>query len=335
MNELLTIAIPTFNRRDRLSMLLESIAVQQEEVSGRVAVIVIDNASTDGTEGCCREYLERIRGMRYIRNPENIGAVRNVIKCFETSETEYCWIIGDDDLLRTGSLSLLVALLEIESPDLVHLSSLGFENEPLQENMRFEGGIEPLHLSGLDFCRLVNVYTTFISGMIVNRTRYLSGKTMADLPIVTETLFPQLNWVLRNIALGGKLIYIPQPLIQARAGASGGYNLYHSFSVDLVRMIDRSLPGPLGETMKNRIVLAYLPGLVMSVRADSIGHFSIKPEESRYFRESYAGYPLYWLFVEPILHLPLSLARLVYKVSGRIAGMMRNADLSRARARGE
>lgn len=333
-NKILTIAIPTFNRCDRLALLLESIAIQFSEVSDRVRVIVVDNDSADGTEECCLKYQEKISGLGYIRNQENIGAVRNVIRCFEMAETKYCWIIGDDDILRTGILCQLVALLEDETPDLVHLSSLGFDSEPCQENVRFEGDIKPMQLCALDFCHLVNVYTTFISGMIVNKTRYFSGNVAEERAMISDTLFPQLNWVFRNISLSGKLIYILQPLILARAGASGGYNLYYSFSVDLVRMIDGGLPVPLGNAIKRRVVLSYLPGLIVSVRNNTIGQFRIKPEDRRHFRECYSEYPAYWLLVEPILRLPFSLAMMVYKVSGRMAGFVRKADLRQARMRG-
>src|SRR5450759_4523896 len=99
MESLLTITIPTFNRCDRLDLLLESIANQFAPIEKDVSVIVLDNQSSDGTPACCEKWARRIERLGYIRNSENIGMSRNIIKCFDITNSTYSWTIGDDDIL--------------------------------------------------------------------------------------------------------------------------------------------------------------------------------------------------------------------------------------------
>ena len=62
---LLTIAIPTYNRKNLLKRALESIISQ---LNSRIEVLVSDNASDDGTDEMMAEYFPMIR---YIKNETN------------------------------------------------------------------------------------------------------------------------------------------------------------------------------------------------------------------------------------------------------------------------
>lgn len=322
---LLTIAIPTYNRSSRLELLLNSIAAQFQDIQNQVQVIVVNNCSTDDTEQCCQKFVGRISGLKYIKNDENIGAVRNVIKCFELTETQYCWVIGDDDIVRIGSLKAILDILQNINPSLLYMKSKGFIDSPLREDKILTEAITPWNLDALNFGRMVHIYTTFISGMIVNKQKYLREKN-SDGSMIVDTMFPQLNWVFANISLGGTFVYVPQSLILARGGSTGGYNLYKAFSIDLNRMINVSLPSDIGKSIKRRIILQYLPSLIIQSRKMLLGDFIISAGEWRLFREAYSGYLMYWVFVEPILHIPICLVRNFVRVSGLFARLQTLID---------
>ncbi len=69
---LLSICIPTYNRSGLLKETLDSLVVQPEFACGRVEIVISDNASTDGTQALCEEYLQKYPGLRYFRNAENV-----------------------------------------------------------------------------------------------------------------------------------------------------------------------------------------------------------------------------------------------------------------------
>jgi glycosyltransferase involved in cell wall biosynthesis len=62
-------------------------------------LLVVDNASPVAAEVALRDELVNFpaREVRLVRNRFNVGGDANILKCFELCETEYLWILGDDD----------------------------------------------------------------------------------------------------------------------------------------------------------------------------------------------------------------------------------------------
>lgn len=118
--KILTVAIPTYNRVRYLPIVLKSILTQIDDT---IEILVIDNASTDGTF----EYMKKISQLhpeiRYVRNQENIGADGNFLKCYELSSGEYVLLLGSDDSLIKGAIKEIKQyLIEHEKTDFVMLN---------------------------------------------------------------------------------------------------------------------------------------------------------------------------------------------------------------------
>ena len=100
---ILTIAIPTYNRFETVCANLTRLVPQLTPV---VCVLVIDNASTDGT----RDLGEWVRAnypdapIRVVRNVTNVGAGANVTRCFELVETPWIWTLSDDDPVKPDAI---------------------------------------------------------------------------------------------------------------------------------------------------------------------------------------------------------------------------------------
>ncbi|WP_148294366.1 glycosyltransferase family 2 protein, partial [Azospirillum sp. B506] len=123
MTPLLSIVIPTYNRGSFLAALLTELARQSACLpAGTVEVVVIDNASSDGTSAVCRDIAAELPCFRYIRNPVNIGADENVLRCPQAGRGEWLWIFGDDDILHDGALARIVGLLGETAADMVLLN---------------------------------------------------------------------------------------------------------------------------------------------------------------------------------------------------------------------
>ncbi|PTQ99361.1 glycosyl transferase family 2 [Mucilaginibacter yixingensis] len=126
----LTIGIPTYNRSKLLDNLLDCIFKQLDGTvfAHKVQVVVSNNNSTDDTEEVVDLYVKKGLNLIYSRNTENIGANNNILKIgYELAQTPYCWIIGDDDLIRDGGIAYYLKVLEGNSD--VELFYLNHTNE--------------------------------------------------------------------------------------------------------------------------------------------------------------------------------------------------------------
>lgn len=110
-----SIGLPVFNGENFLAEAVESLLCQTFD---DVELIISDNASTDGTADICREFAERDPRVRYVRNPENLGASANYTRVFEESRGRYFKWSAHDDVYEPEFLERCVAVLEAE-PDVV------------------------------------------------------------------------------------------------------------------------------------------------------------------------------------------------------------------------
>jgi glycosyltransferase involved in cell wall biosynthesis len=104
---LVTIVIPTYNRADSfLPGALQS-AIRQGYES--LEVLVVDNASTDDTAEVVRAHDHP--GLRYIRQPNNVGPFRNFQRGLAEATGEYVLFLCDDDRLDPDFVATCVAAL--------------------------------------------------------------------------------------------------------------------------------------------------------------------------------------------------------------------------------
>lgn len=90
----LSIMIPTFNREKQLRNTLSRLA-QNKGISG-VLICVIDNNSDYNVSSIIKDFNERLN-IKLVINKTNVGGSANVCKCFEYAETDWIWLLGDDD----------------------------------------------------------------------------------------------------------------------------------------------------------------------------------------------------------------------------------------------
>ena len=76
---LLSICIPTYNREKYLQECLESIIHQEGFNTEDIEIVISDNASQDNTTQLVETYKAKYPNIKYFRNVENIGAIRNVL----------------------------------------------------------------------------------------------------------------------------------------------------------------------------------------------------------------------------------------------------------------
>jgi GT2 family glycosyltransferase len=114
---IVSIVVPTFNRRDRLERCVDKIA---QAVAVSHETIVVDGGSTDGT----REWLADRTDLTVILEPEREGAVRAFNKGFRSARGTYVTWLNDDAYPLPGSIE--AAIETIERPDLADVGMIAF-----------------------------------------------------------------------------------------------------------------------------------------------------------------------------------------------------------------
>jgi glycosyltransferase involved in cell wall biosynthesis len=106
---LVSIGIPVYNGESFLARAIQSILDQEYP---NLEILISDNASTDGTEKICREFLEKDQRIRYHRFDKNRGATANFRKTFEMAKGTYFKWAAHDDILGKSYISKCVDYLE-------------------------------------------------------------------------------------------------------------------------------------------------------------------------------------------------------------------------------
>ena len=138
----LTIAIPTYNRAQKLD---RQLAWTINAIAGRwdeVELVVSDNASPDATPQICEKWRSASDGrLRVVRQPNNLGLIRNVLTCIEQAQGRYVWVVGDDDVIFDGALDWILTQLSTHDADALSFLHLnvrtqnGYEGAILQERI--------------------------------------------------------------------------------------------------------------------------------------------------------------------------------------------------------
>ena len=330
MSALLTITIPTFNRAEHLDVLLDSLFAQINAFKDDIRLVVIDNHSTDDTALRCEAWKQKGMPFEYICNAENIGMARNIIKCFDIAETEYSWTIGDDDVLRDGTVAHVMGILKRDRPDLLRFGAQPFHSPVTVSQRRAIATVKPKLMDAMSFVRLVNVYMTFLSCLVLRKATYRDAPEAAPLDKYSSSVIPQLGWTLDILMVGQRFCYVPQCLVLGRAGASGGYNACETFSTRLVEILDASMSARLARVFKARTVVKYLPSMIIKIRADVSGSFSLSEADPHHLKRAYSQFSAYWLFIFPVMRLPLGLARIAYffsRITSKCVGVLDRLEI--------
>jgi glycosyltransferase involved in cell wall biosynthesis len=125
---LVSIGMPVYNGEEFLAAAVAS-ALSQDHPN--IEVLIVDNASIDGTEAIARRFAGQDPRVRYVRNDSNIGFLPNFRRALEMSEGRYfTWLAHDDELSDPAYLAATTSYLE-ENPDAVccHTAFYLLDNE--------------------------------------------------------------------------------------------------------------------------------------------------------------------------------------------------------------
>lgn len=313
---LLSIAIPTYNRAVYLKELL-NVLIDQVRDEPRIELIISDNATPDETPIVVEGFIKRGLNVRYLRNRENIGPDANFLQCFEMARGKYVWIFGDDDIIVPGGISKILALLTGRDYSLVYLSPYWFEVDHIAERKSDQlGRFAEEYRGGLQFIRRVGAMISFISSMIVNKEQFLASTHNKDFSDLVGTSLLQLGYLLPVLDENSKNLIVWERLVGGRALNTGGFGICQVFGINLKRIIEAKLSDrkEIAKELENRTLQGWFPNAVMMMRR-GIAPALKRESDMRgmlepYYRHSWR----YWVFVFPLLSLPMKAAELWLKV---------------------
>lgn len=99
IKEKLQICLITYNRKKYLKHTLDRLINENSPVKD-IDIIILDNASTDGSSELIDEYCNNYKNLKHIRRQINIGGNANICRAFELGATcgkDYFWVLCDDD----------------------------------------------------------------------------------------------------------------------------------------------------------------------------------------------------------------------------------------------
>jgi glycosyltransferase involved in cell wall biosynthesis len=302
---LLTIAIPTYNRAGCLKELLSVLADQLKD-ERRVELIISDNASPDETPSVAQDFAARGLRIRYIRNPQNIGADANFLQCFEQARGKYVWLFSDDDLIVPGGLAKILSYCAAAEYDLIWVSAYSFGkfHKPRAVTTRRDA----IEISDARaYAKRIHVFFTFITGNIINKDTVLGAGPKRFSSLVGTSLV-QLGWTYTALNRFARGLYIREKLIGMRENNTGGYELFQVFGSTLATITKNWMRSPnLGRIVMNGTVQRFWPLMLLEYRKNTSA-FADDTEPQVVLTPLFKDNIRYWVFAYPVIVLPSLLA---------------------------
>jgi glycosyltransferase involved in cell wall biosynthesis len=305
VDPLLTVAVPTYNRAASLRRSLGAIVRQIAAIEGgweRIELLVSDNCSTDDTPAVIAEFSESAR-IRYLRNPSNLGMEGNFLSCFEQARGRLVWTFSDDDLLVDGVLQKVLDLASSSPVDLIYM----------RPKFLF-GELESFSSQAVDFrfdpvtaeyyALRANGLLSFLSAVVVNKQRYLALRQDDQLRRYAGTFLAHYEWIYTLLAVGQHFFMASQPVIRARTGATGGYDVFKVFGEYYIDIGKEKFPGQprIRRDFELAMLYMHIPGFIRQLRENAFGRFEYVPERiAEQVRESYGDSFFYRAVIRTLL----------------------------------
>ena len=119
-----SVAIPVYNGARHLPAALESVLLQTHPAA---EVVLVDDASTDGSPEVILGAARRDPRVRYARNERTLGMVENWNRCLELCRGEWVKLMGQDDRLAPDCLGAMLAANDGANDLVISLREFSFE----------------------------------------------------------------------------------------------------------------------------------------------------------------------------------------------------------------
>jgi abequosyltransferase len=324
----LTICIPTYNRSFFLKGLIENILSEIDEcgLSEDVQILIVDGNSEDNTMDIIENSKNRGK-LKYYRRKKKEGIDKDILKCVELSDAEYCWLFSDDDRLTTRAISHLVNTLRREenlTGCFCNRKAYDFQIEKevaevkdwpgkiIKEDRIFTDKAKCFNYIGMDF--------GFISSQVIRRSEWQKVVEKEDFGELYNSYYLMVHIISRMMDKKFKWLYISKPLIKQRTGNDSLLNSKGVIERQIIehnsfeKIVGRHYDSKSEEykiffkKMVNR-----LPRVIANLKSQNI-NYKTQYRLLKLYYGKYNSYSLFWLKVIPIFFLPNIIFNLIKKM---------------------
>ena len=129
---MLSICIPTFNRLDLLNNCLNSIYIASKQSKLNFEVCISDNNSDGNILKIIELYKHKLK-INLNKNKTNLGLGVNILKSVSMAKGEFCWIMGNDDLLMPYGLKKIENFfLKHKDVDFYYINSFHLHTQDIE-----------------------------------------------------------------------------------------------------------------------------------------------------------------------------------------------------------
>jgi glycosyltransferase involved in cell wall biosynthesis len=191
---MLTIAIPTYNRHEKLLKTLNNICLFKD--CFEIEIIILDNFSNPPVSDYMSE--KGYSGFDYThiyRNNGNIGSSANVLNCFIHTKSDWMWLLGDDDLPLSNCLVDIFNEIQRanENDFLIKFNSDAGEFPEVDTSISNEEEF-------VRFCSNIHYYSNML---FISNSIFRTNSMQRHLRLMfefTNTMAPQIIGILENVS---------------------------------------------------------------------------------------------------------------------------------------
>lgn len=212
---LFSICVPAYNRARYLRPLLDSVLSQDFK---DFEIVICEDASPerDQIAAVVSEYQAKQPGVIfYYENQVNIGYDGNIRSLVEKARGQFCFFLGNDDLMCAGALTEVAKLIRThENVGMVLKSYAWFDGSPenIAQTVRYFGE-ECEFMAGKQAIQVCLRRSGVIAGYIINRdTAFAAATTKFD-----GSLFYQMHLTASVLATMNS-VFTPKVLVLCRNG---------------------------------------------------------------------------------------------------------------------
>lgn len=317
---ILSICIPTYNRRKCLEYLLNSI---EPQYSFEVEIVISDNLSADGTKELIEETRQRFP-ITYFCFDKQVPCGENLLKAVSLAKSRYCWLMSDDDAFEKNAFSKVLKILK-ENP---YLTGISVNVQGFDKEMRFCKEIKYSHdlkntilfKDPEEGFEKLGAWMGFWSAHIIDKKKW--DKAKKDKEYLMIEGYHHLYLMGRMLKENPSWLFLHHKLVAYRAdheSFSKEYGRFHRFMIDIKAY---KKTGSLFScksciAVEKKVLKKLLFWQLLRAKCESLTFMEVIKMLKISF-SAYKGYIFYWGAIIPLLCVPSFFLRLIRKVYRKI-----------------
>ncbi len=208
--------VVTYNRLPLLKECLQAL----RKYAADATILVMDNASTDGTTEWLRQQQKQDPSLQVITSSKNLGGAGGFALGMEKAveqNADYVWIMDDDTIIEKDSLPALLKEVH-RHPQALFFSSRALWTDGTDNKMNAHRLLEKEEGTKAVLCR----EATFVS-LLVNTKAILTY----GLPIAEFFIWGDDIEYTRRLSFQGEGYYVPQSQVLHKTASNAGSDIVH------------------------------------------------------------------------------------------------------------